>query len=212
MLSLALNLSVPNYGVGIHSPKGRLTLEFSNDFARTESLIDDIDQLLSRHGYTLKDIQKIGVVQGPGSYTGTRIACTLANTLNQVNQTPLIGFSSLELLAHQSITSRGIFIMSLPRTKYDVNAALFSSDGRSIHRMTQDFTWPLESMLKKCHQFKEPISIIGQGYESIQDQLLSSGVISCHPKALTIDAILTHTQKVAATQKLTLPIYSEPRV
>jgi tRNA threonylcarbamoyladenosine biosynthesis protein TsaB len=213
MVLLGINLSVAHYGIGLTSPKGKLIIEFTNDFARTESLIDDITDLLAKHDLTLKDITKIGVVQGPGSYTGSRIACTLANTLNQVNQTPILGMSSLEVLAHQSITTKGIFILTFPRSKYDINAALFSSDGHTIHRMTADFTWPLDIMAKKCSQFKEPIAIIGQGYDSIKDDLLKNKALSCHPNTLTLTAVLTTLEKsTQLSHPPILPLYSEPQV
>ena len=45
------------------------------------------------------DIEKIVVAKGPGSYTGVRIGVTIAKTLAWTLNIPLVGISSLEVLA-----------------------------------------------------------------------------------------------------------------
>ena len=58
-------------------------------------VIDQIDQLLSKHHVTLDDIQYIVVGSGPGSYTGIRIAVTTAKTLAYAKKITLYQVSSL---------------------------------------------------------------------------------------------------------------------
>ena len=45
------------------------------------------------------DLTKIVVAKGPGSYTGVRIGVTIAKTLAWTLKIPLVGISSLEILA-----------------------------------------------------------------------------------------------------------------
>jgi len=210
MIALALNLTVPNYAVGLFTEKGVQSFTFSTDFARTETIVDDIDTLLNSQKLTLKDLSRIGVIQGPGSYTGSRIACTIANTLSQVHHTPIIGFSSLEILAHQTALTQGIYIVTMPRTKYDLNVALFSSNGHTISRLTQDFTWSIEMMVQKCSQFKEPITIVGCGHADIQAKLAHIPTLYFHTTTLSIDTLLTQTCKapLPSTPSQLLPLYS----
>ena len=58
-------------------------------------LVDLIDQLLKKNDVTLEDIQAIVVGEGPGSYTGIRIAVTVGKTLSYAKNIPLYAVSSL---------------------------------------------------------------------------------------------------------------------
>ena len=69
-------------------------LESINDHA--SHLIPFIDELLKENNITTKDINKIFVVNGPGSFTGTRIGVTVGKVLAYSNDIPVIPVSSLK--------------------------------------------------------------------------------------------------------------------
>lgn len=58
-------------------------------------IVDRIHHVLERNQITLKDIDQIIVGRGPGSYTGIRIAGTVAKTLAYATNIPLYEVSSL---------------------------------------------------------------------------------------------------------------------
>lgn len=65
----------------------------------SERLIPMLDQLLNAADWTLKDLDFIGVVRGPGSFTGIRIGIATAQGLSQVLKVPLVGVLSLDALS-----------------------------------------------------------------------------------------------------------------
>lgn len=69
-------------------------LESINDHA--SHLVPFIDELLKDNNITTKDINKIFVVNGPGSFTGTRIGVTVGKVLAYSNDIPVIPVSSLK--------------------------------------------------------------------------------------------------------------------
>ena len=69
-------------------------MESLNDHA--SYLVPFIDEALKENGLETKDINKIYVVNGPGSFTGTRIGVTVAKTLAFSNNINVIPVSSLK--------------------------------------------------------------------------------------------------------------------
>ncbi|MFF2093781.1 tRNA (adenosine(37)-N6)-threonylcarbamoyltransferase complex dimerization subunit type 1 TsaB [Paenibacillus sp. NPDC058174] len=66
-------------------------------------IVVHLKQLLEQCGLKGQELGAIAVGNGPGSYTGMRIAVAAAKTLAWVWKKPLIGISSLEALAYGGI-------------------------------------------------------------------------------------------------------------
>ncbi|MHB1652826.1 MAG: tRNA (adenosine(37)-N6)-threonylcarbamoyltransferase complex dimerization subunit type 1 TsaB [Desulfitobacteriaceae bacterium] len=65
----------------------------------SERLIPMLNQLLTAAAWGLPELDFIGVVRGPGSFTGIRIGIATAQGLAQVLRLPLLGILSLDALA-----------------------------------------------------------------------------------------------------------------
>ena len=74
-------------------------------------LISTIADILKKHNKTPKDIKKIGVNIGPGSFTGIRAGVTVARVLAQETNAYTFGISSLEILANTSKLDNPIVIL-----------------------------------------------------------------------------------------------------
>lgn len=54
-------------------------------------LLKNIDELLASRGKSLEDLTGVGIVKGPGSFTGLRIGITVANTLAEARAIAIVG-------------------------------------------------------------------------------------------------------------------------
>lgn len=97
---LAIDTSNETLGVAIVN-KEKVVGEYITNIKKNHSVrvMPTIDRLLNDCDLTIKDIGKIVVAKGPGSYTGVRIGVTIAKTLAWSLQIPLVGVSSLAVLA-----------------------------------------------------------------------------------------------------------------
>lgn len=76
---------------------GKIDLNIKKNHSIT--LMPAIDFLMTNAGLQPEDLDRIAVAQGPGSYTGLRIAVTTAKTLASTLNIDLVGVSSLAAIA-----------------------------------------------------------------------------------------------------------------
>lgn len=97
-----LAIDTSNYSLGIAViDEEKVIGEYITNVKKNHSIrvMPSIDTLLKDCDLTPQDISKIVVAKGPGSYTGVRIGVTIAKTLAWTLNIPLVGISSLEILA-----------------------------------------------------------------------------------------------------------------
>lgn len=97
MISLFLDTSAKKLVVGLVKNEEIISYvekETLNDHSKY--LVPIIDEELKKNNLDIKDVNKILVVRGPGSFTGTRIAVTVAKTLSYALNIPVVSVSSLK--------------------------------------------------------------------------------------------------------------------
>jgi tRNA threonylcarbamoyladenosine biosynthesis protein TsaB len=100
MTILAIDTS--NYALGVALIEENQVLgEYITNLKKNHSvrIMPAIQTLMRDCERTPGDLSRIVVAKGPGSYTGVRIGVTIAKTLAWTLNIPLVGVSSLEILA-----------------------------------------------------------------------------------------------------------------
>lgn len=78
-------------------------------------LLPELRRMLSTAGLMIHDLSGIGVVSGPGSFTGVRTGLAMAKGLCEVAKLPLASISRLELLADAADLHDGFAVLDAGR-------------------------------------------------------------------------------------------------
>lgn len=102
----------------------------------SELLLPMIGGLLADAGLALASLDGIAFGAGPGSFTGLRIACGIAQGLALGARLPLLGISSLEALAETARQRDGAaqVIAALDARMQEVYIAAYRHDGARWHQ------------------------------------------------------------------------------
>lgn len=119
------------------------------------SLMPTVDFLVAQVGWTPKDLERIVVAQGPGSYTGLRVAVATAKTLAYTLQIDLVGVSSLQSLVPAGLSGRVVPLIDARRNS--VYAGVYEN-GRATQA---DQYWVFEELLASLSG-QENLTFIGE--------------------------------------------------
>ena len=78
------------------------SVNFINDNNLSEKLLPSIKEILDKNNINKKELNKIFISVGPGSFTGIRIGVTVAKTIAWALKIKIIPISSLEVMASTS--------------------------------------------------------------------------------------------------------------
>lgn len=96
MLYILLDSSTPLCTLDIVTEDGTTTYEWQADRGLADGLLAYMENILHAHQATWNDITGLGVMKGPGSFTGLRIGITVANTLAETCGVPIVGTSGTD--------------------------------------------------------------------------------------------------------------------
>lgn len=95
----------------------------------SEQILALVDRALQLAGVTLRDIHRLAVDLGPGSFTGVRIGLSTAKGLQLGTGLDLYGVSSLDVLAASAWGAHGNLLAALDARRNEVYAGLYRGDG-----------------------------------------------------------------------------------
>ena len=127
----------------------------------SERLMPVIEKAFKEINRKIKEIDLIAVSEGPGSYTGVRIGVTVAKTLAWTLDKPLVGLSSLEILA-KNLDKDGIVIPLFDARRQTAFAGAYKN-GQSI---IPDGHYVLDSFLNQLSEIDENLYFVGEDVDN----------------------------------------------
>ncbi|MGN7478684.1 tRNA (adenosine(37)-N6)-threonylcarbamoyltransferase complex dimerization subunit type 1 TsaB [Solibacillus silvestris] len=118
-----------------------------------------IEEAIKKAGLIPGNIEAIAVSEGPGSYTGVRIGVTLAKTLAWSLQKPLVGISSLKVLAANARVADYAICSLIDARRQNVYAGVY--EGGTLNTVIEDYHDHIDGLLQKLQQLERPIIFVG---------------------------------------------------
>ena len=146
------------------------------------TLMPAIDFLMASLDWTPKDLDRIVVAEGPGSYTGLRIAVATAKTLAHTLNIELIGMSSLLSLVPRQ--QEGLLVPLMDARRNNVYAGFYENAKPVMPEAHLSFAEVLEKVTDA-----EQVTFVGEVgpfVEQIQEQLPQASYQESLPNAANL--------------------------
>lgn len=157
------------------------TLQKKNHSLR---LMPAVEQLLVQLALEPAYVQAIAVGYGPGSYTGVRIGVTTAKSLAWSLNIPLVGLSSLHIMAQNNVHFSGLIWPLIDARRNQVYAGCYQyhQDQQVTVQIREDELLSIDTLLEQVKQTQGPCLFMGTGARlhetTIQQQLGERAVLA----------------------------------
>jgi len=156
MLTLGVDSSSEVGAVGLADENGILgEINIKLVHRHSKELLSIIDYLFKQTGRGVKELEGIAVSVGPGSFTGLRIGLSTVKTFAQVLQIPVIGLSSLDILAYNLNLAKNWLIPIIDARRDRVYTAIYKRWDQDIisQKVSEDRALHIETLIEEINTF-----------------------------------------------------------
>ncbi|MGE5087280.1 MAG: tRNA (adenosine(37)-N6)-threonylcarbamoyltransferase complex dimerization subunit type 1 TsaB [Bacillota bacterium] len=167
MKILAMETSTLLAGVAIIE-NGKIVAEESSlrQKSHTEVISPFVENCLKQAQLKLEDIDIFAVGQGPGSFTGIRVATNAGKTYAYSFNKPMVTIDSLVLLAEQARSSKLPVLAILNAYKNMVYLGLFDVSGDEPQYLVGPAAIPVRELSQHINQ---DVTVVGDGWETYHE-------------------------------------------
>ncbi|MFJ7732738.1 tRNA (adenosine(37)-N6)-threonylcarbamoyltransferase complex dimerization subunit type 1 TsaB [Lysinibacillus sp. NPDC097231] len=140
---------------------GKVIAEIVQNIKLTHSVgaMPAVEELLKKAGIKSGELDAIAVSEGPGSYTGVRIGVTIAKTLAWTLKKPLVGISSLKILAANAALYNGFICPIIDARRENVYTAVYK--GSNLEVVIDDYHDHIDGLLERLKALEAPVLFVG---------------------------------------------------
>lgn len=175
MLILAIDSATPVAGVALLNENGLMREEFVNyKKTHSETLMPMIDEVLLKCDCQLADVSAIAVTVGPGSFTGLRIGLATVKGLSLASGKPIVGVSTLDVLAHNLCYSEALVCPLLDARKQEVYTAFYDVTGCYPVKLCEEIACSPAEFVQRAREVaaannKDTFVLVGDGFRPYQE-------------------------------------------
>ena len=147
---------------------GQYTITVKRNHSLT--LMPAITQLMKDIGMSPKELDRIVVAQGPGSYTGLRIGVTTAKTLAYTLKKEVVGVSSLKTIAANCVSIKGVIVPLVDARRNNVYTGAYEYIEGRLTTVIADQHIALEKWLDDLKAFDQ-VYFVGEDVSKFLKQI-----------------------------------------
>jgi tRNA threonylcarbamoyladenosine biosynthesis protein TsaB len=164
MLVLGIDTATPQVGTAIGGHEGVIASAHAALGRRhAESLAPQIEFVAAQAGVALSEIGAIAVDVGPGLFTGLRVGIATAKAMAHALQVPMIGISSLDLLAFPARFSSRLIAATIDARRAEVFSALYRQVPGGIQRITEPGVFTPDDLAGELLAQPDDVVMVGDG-------------------------------------------------
>ncbi|MBU7008439.1 tRNA (adenosine(37)-N6)-threonylcarbamoyltransferase complex dimerization subunit type 1 TsaB [Phosphitispora fastidiosa] len=139
----------------------------------SQNIIPMIQQVLDDAGIKPAELDGIAVTSGPGSFTGLRIGMAVAKTMGQALDIPVVGVSTLRVLAWNYYRASGLICPVLDARRNEVYAGIYGSGPEGLEELVRPAAMPVEQLLDELSRYRENVIFLGDGVPVYRDTIIT---------------------------------------
>lgn len=151
----------------------KLICEYTVNTKTTHSqkLMPMIENMLKISEVNVNDMDMIAICQGPGSFTGLRIGMATAKALSHVNNLPIVGVNSLELLAGNMDLSDKKICSILDAQRTQVYMGQYKFENNKLVEIKSVDVVEIDELLEELKSSNEEWILVGEAVYKYEDKI-----------------------------------------
>lgn len=173
MLILGIETATERVSVAIGGHEGVIGLfEVTKGRRHAETLVPAIDFTLRQAGIDLEEISVVAVDVGPGLFTGMRVGLASATSIAQALRIPMIGISSLDLLAFTQQHADKIIVPVIDARKSEVFYAMYRPVPGGVQRVVEPQVGSVDDLVADLMARSDDSLLLGDGSRRYRDEII----------------------------------------
>ena len=173
MLILGIETATERVSVAVGGHEGVIGLfEVTKGRRHAETLVPALEFMLRQSGIELDEISVVAVDVGPGLFTGMRVGLASAKAIAQALRVPMIGISSLDLLAFASRHSDKVVVPVIDARKSEVFYAMYLPVPGGTQRVAEPMVGPVHELVADLMARNQDVLCVGDGARRYGDEIL----------------------------------------
>lgn len=175
MLILGIETATDRVGVALGHHEGVLgSFEVSKPRRHAELLTPMIEQVCRQCDVTLAEIGVVAVDVGPGLFTGMRVGMAAAKAMAHALRVPVIGLSSLDLLAYPLRHAHGEIASVIDARRGEVYFAFYRPVPGGVQRVAEPRVGTVEDLMAEMLAAHEHLLVVGDGARRHAERLVEA--------------------------------------
>lgn len=175
-----------------------------------EALAPMVEQAMLESGIAFAALDRLGVTIGPGTFTGQRVGLAFMRGLRLALERPLIGLTSLEVMAYQALEETGLALAASVHEARD-DALYFQLCGRAAP-LSPPSLISVSDAVARLAELREPVALAGAAstrlieHRSTESKRMMQSTVVV-PDALWVARL---SQSRAPSAEFPRPLYLRP--